>query len=253
MSSPWRHSLELAIQPQPTDSTCGHTCLQAVYAYWGDDISVAEVISEVGQLNEGGTMAVQLACHALTRGYDATIYTYNLYLFDPTWFDSTTTDLHKKLEQQCSLKDGTDPRIAVATEAYLRYLELGGRIDMKPLEEELIVQSLVEGTPILSGLSATFLYQESRERGLPINERGISGVADDVGGFPVGHFVVLSGYDSRTAQVMVADPLSPNPFGNTQIYAAPLSQVAAAVLLGIATYDANLLLITPRPNSEEKS
>lgn len=197
-------------------------------------------------------MAVQLACHALARGYDAAIYTYNLFLFDPTWFASPKANLPEKLRKQCSLKRETDPRISVATESYLHYLALGGRIEMKPLEEELIVQSLVDGTPILSGLSATFLYQESRERAFPIDDQGISGTVDDVGGLPVGHFVVLSGYDCRTAQVMIADPLSPNPFGNKQIYAAPLSQVAAAILLGIATYDANLLLITPRTESEEE-
>lgn len=253
MSSPWRHSLELSIQPQPTDSTCGHTCLQAVYGYWGDDISLDQVIAEVGELSEGGTMAVQLACHALARGYDATIYTYNLFLFDPTWFTSPKADLTEKLRKQSSLKCETDPRIAIATEAYLNYLDLGGHIEMKPLEEELIVASLIAGTPILSGLSATFLYQEARERGFPIDEKGVSGIEDDVGGLPVGHFVVLSGYDSRTAQVMLADPLSPNPFGTKQIYAAPLSQVAAAILLGIATYDANLLLITPRTKPEEES
>ena len=37
-----------SIQSQPTDSTCGPTCLHAVYQYWNDTISLEQVIGEVG-------------------------------------------------------------------------------------------------------------------------------------------------------------------------------------------------------------
>ena len=81
-----KHSLDFSIHPQPTDSTCGPTCLHAVYRYWQDPISLDQTIADIGELSMGGTLAVQLACHALRRGYDATIHSYNLQLFDPSWF-----------------------------------------------------------------------------------------------------------------------------------------------------------------------
>ncbi len=78
--------LHVDILPQPDDTTCGPTCLHAAYRYYGDIISLTQVIREVRKLKGGGTLAVFLACHALKRGYQAKIYTYNLHVFDPTWF-----------------------------------------------------------------------------------------------------------------------------------------------------------------------
>ena len=245
-----QHSLRLQIQAQPTDSTCGPTCLQSVYSFYDDHVDLSQVIEEVGQLPNGGTMAVQLACHALTRGYEATIYTYNLLLFDPTWFvrhaDNTSERrelLAEKLSRQAEVKGNFDERIGPATEAYLKYLRLGGQLRMEPLEAELLIRSLSANVPVLSGLSATFLYQEPRERSHPPNPFGRSSIPDDVGGEPAGHFVVLSGYDPQSRQVLVSDPLAKNPFSATSSYSMPLANVAAAILLGIVTYDANLLMI----------
>ena len=78
--------LDFDMQTQPDDVTCGPTCLQALYNYYGDGIPLKEVIQEVKQLKLGGTLAVMLGNHALKRGYKARIYTYNLTVFDPTWF-----------------------------------------------------------------------------------------------------------------------------------------------------------------------
>lgn len=76
--------LPFQILPQPNNSTCGPTCLHAVYQYYGETIGLDQVVREVPMLREGGTLAVFLACHALRRGYGTTIYTYNLQVFNPT-------------------------------------------------------------------------------------------------------------------------------------------------------------------------
>jgi ABC-type bacteriocin/lantibiotic exporter with double-glycine peptidase domain len=39
-----KQTLRLDILPQPDDTTCGPTCLHAVYRYWGDEIPLAQVI-----------------------------------------------------------------------------------------------------------------------------------------------------------------------------------------------------------------
>ena len=85
---------------------------------------------------------------------------------------------------------------------------------MCPLDESLIVNTLKQGVPILCGLSATYLYQECRERWQPRDEAGKTSVADDVGGDPSGHFVVLHGIDPNSGNVLIADPLYPNPFAH---------------------------------------
>jgi hypothetical protein len=79
-------SLPLFIERQPDDTTCGPTCLHAVYQFHGDSVPLDAVIAEAQRLEEGGTLAALLGSHALSRGYKVTIHTYNLQVFDPTWF-----------------------------------------------------------------------------------------------------------------------------------------------------------------------
>jgi hypothetical protein len=225
---------ELAILPQPNDTTCGPTCLHAVYRFYGDDISLEQVIAEVRPLPTGGTLAVWLACHALMRGYRAQIYTYNLQLFDPSWF-APGVDIGDKLRAQKLLK--TSKRLALATDAYLEFQKLGGELCYEELRGTLIRSFLDRGIPILTGLSATYLYGCARE----FNDH-----YDDVRGDPMGHFVLLRGHDRDKREVEVADPLANNPGFGTQYYVVGLDRLIGSILLGIVTYDANLLVITPR-------
>jgi hypothetical protein len=221
---------------QPDETTCGPTCLHAVYNYFGDNFELADIIREVPALAEGGTLAVFLAGHALRRGYRATIYTYNVQVFDPTWFGPQPVDLAAKLAAQRAFKQ--DPRFQAATAGYLEFLELGGEIRFVDLTPRLIRRYLSRDIPILTGLSATYLYRSVREY-------GPAGIEDDVRGYPIGHFVVLCGYDPVGRQVLVADPLHPNPLAETHMYPVNIDRLISAILLGIVTYDANLLILDP--------
>lgn len=237
--------LRLDILPQPTDTTCGPTCLHAVYRFYGEELPLGELIGEVGQLEQGGTLAVLLGCDALRRGYDAKLFTYDLQVFDPTWFrEGTEVNLEEKLLAQMAVKPS--PRLHTATVAYVEFLRLGGQLRMEVLTIDLIRRYLKRGTPLLTGLSATFLYGETREY-CPIDPPpGRTTVADDVRGFPAGHFVVLCGYDPEERSVMVADPLEANPYSKDRQYAVDIDRAFSAIMLGIVTYDANLLIIRPR-------
>jgi hypothetical protein len=228
--------LELEILSQPDETTCGPTCLQAVYRYYGDELPLDQVIRESPRLQEGGTLAVMLACHALRRGYQATIYTYNLQVFDPTWFFPVPRPLDERLAAQIDVK--SSPKLEAASLGYLEFLRRGGEMRMEDLNRALIRKHLKRGEPILTGLSATYLYRDAREIG-EINK------PDDVRGEPSGHFVVLCGYDHDRRTVRVADPYLPNPLGRGNYYDIDVDRVICAILLGIVTYDANLLILTP--------
>ncbi len=227
--------LHFTILPQPDEVTCGPTCLQSIYRYFGDEISLDQVIAEVSMLPTGGTLAVLLACHALRRGYRATIFTYKLQMFDPTWFLPGGPDIRERLRAQLAFKQ--DPRMGAATEGFLEFLELGGQLHFEDLNGSLIRRYLRREVPILTGLSATYLYRSAREFGPNCDY-------DDVRGEPSGHFVVLHGYDRAARTVSVADPLT-NPLTRTQKYTARMDRVICAILLGVLTYDANLLIIQP--------
>lgn len=228
--------LPFTIQPQPDEITCGPTCLHAIYRYWGDTISLERVVEEVPMLTGGGTLAALLACHALRRGYRATIYTYKLQLFDPTWLLPGGPDLRQRLREQMRHKE--DAKLHVASKAYLEFLDRGGELRFEDLTSALIRKYLNRGLPILTGLSSTYLYRSPREYG-PRDDY------DDVRGEPSGHFVVLAGYDRGARTVLVADPLASNPVGAGQLYEVTIDRAICAILLGVLTYDANLLIIQP--------
>jgi hypothetical protein len=78
-----------------------------------------------------------------------------------------------------------------------------------------------------------------------MREFGPADVDDDVRGEPQGHFVVLSGYRRPTGSVLVADPFLKNPMSSGSYYEVGLERVVGAILLGVLTHDANLLMIEP--------
>ncbi|WKV12321.1 C39 family peptidase [Marivirga harenae] len=226
--------LRLDISRQPTDSTCGPTSLHAVYNYFNEDLSLEEVIQSIEYLASGGTLAVMLGIDALKRGFQAEIITFNLKIFDPSWFQNENIDLVHKLKEQ--LKHKKTPKFKQASKAYIQFLESGGKISYKTLSKDLIQSYLSKEIPILTGLSATYLYNEKREFG----EEPV--LYDDIKGQPSGHFVVLNGLNYENGSVKVADPLHANPF-ETQNYSVDIDHLICAILLGIITYDANLLII----------
>lgn len=241
------HKLVFRIEEQLTDTTCGPTALQAVYGFYGDDVSLVDVTTEVPQLENGGTLGVLLGTHALRRGYRVRIYTYNLNLFDPTWFRARDT-LPERLALQAEAKRDKDPRVGIGSRHYIDYLRMGGDLRYEELTEDLLQRLLSRNFPILTGLSATYLYGTSRE--LP------DCTIDDVAGDPVGHFVVLSGYDTTRGTLLVSDPYGRNPWSRTRQYHIAIERVIGAILLGALTYDANLLIVrpragAPRPHSDD--
>lgn len=221
---------------QPSDTSCGPTCLHAIYRFLGQERDLNQLIDDIHQFEDGGTISVHLAIDALAQGFRAKLYTYNLRIFDPTWWNLSPEEMAGKLQQRIQyLADSKD---AEAHTAYIEFLEMGGELRFADLRPELVEKLVEQRNPILVGLSATYLYQSARET--PDNQ------ANDVAGWPVGHFVVLSGYEPETSEVIVADPFEQNPFNPGGIYRMDVNRFINAVLLGITTYDANLLIISKR-------
>lgn len=237
--------LHFDINWQPDNTTCGPTCLHAIYRYYHDAIPLQQVAEEVPSIPEGGTLEVYLACHALRRGYKTTIFPYNLQIFDPTWYDIPSKEIADKLRRQLAFKKDL-PGIEILTNAYLAYLELGGLLRFEVMTAALIRRYLKKSIPILTGLSATYLYNTAREYG-----SGDQLNYDDVRGESVGHFVVLTGYDSKHRSVLVADPLKANPFADGRYYSVSVYRLVCAIMLGIITYDGNLLIIQRRERQKK--
>jgi hypothetical protein len=215
--------------------TCGPACLHGVYRHYADDVPLEQVVADIQTLDRGGTLDVFLANHALHRGYRATILTYNLDLFDPTWFSLPNEVIRERLRNQAMVKPWT--RLQAATRGYDEFLRLGGKLMLLDLDSKLLRRYLDRG-PVIAGLSATYLYRAIRD--VPDTNAD-----DDVRGEPVGHFVVLTGHRRDAQKILIADPLE-NPLVGTRYYAVQVQRLIGAILLGVMTYDANLLVIEPK-------
>lgn len=232
--------MEVRVFEQPDDITCGPTSLEAVYNYFNYTINLQQLINEVHVLEDGGTLAVLLGIDALKRGFYARVYSYNLRIFDPTWQRLNNSQLIEKLDQLLLQKKA--PKIKTAAKAYRQFLKLGGNIQFDVLRPKLLAKYFRKKLPVLTGLSATFLYQSMREY---TNNQNRS-VYDDMVGEPMGHFVVLCGFTDKN-HVRVADPYKKNPISNDNYYTVEVDRLINAILLGIVTYDANLLILSKKP------
>ena len=239
----WLIMINLTIHSQPDDETCGPTCLHAIYNYYGLNLSLAEIIKGIERSASGGTLAPLLGKHALVRGFETTIYINNLDVFDPTWFkqgESNNDELLAKLSAQ--LNHTVDEGIKQESIAYQQYLQLGGKVRFRMLSAQLLKEYFKQNIPIMTGLSATYLYGSARES---FTKEGVS-VYDDIRGTPCGHFVVLCGYDNKKKHVVVADPHRENPLSHNNYYKVSITRLINAIMLGVLTYDGNLLMIQPQ-------
>ncbi|MBC7661296.1 MAG: peptidase-C39 like family protein [Chitinophagaceae bacterium] len=226
--------LKIPLKRQPDDVTCGPTCLESIYGFYADGISLESVISEVAMLEEGGTYASKLGYHALKRGYAADIWTFNVQIFDPTWFGLNSNELKVKLRQQKHAKKNR--KLRNASDGYLDFLEHGGVLHFEDLTENLLVSLLQDGRPLIAGLSSTYLYKSIREDPLTSQD-------NDIKGRPAGHFVLITGIDMEARTAQITDPYFPNKISEIQTYTVSIPRLICSILLGVMTYDANLLVI----------
>lgn len=234
--------IELLIQNQPDDETCGPTSLHAIYHYYGLNLTLSEVIGSVKRSHSGGTLATLLGIDALKRGFHACIYINNVTIFDPTWFkkgEAPSELLIAKLKTQMRFKRNRG--LIQTSKTAIEFMQLGGTFHFHTLTTSLLKRYFDEGIPILTGLSSTYLYESARES---YTRTGVS-YFDDIRGEPCGHFVVLLGYDEHHRLIVVADPHRENPISSNNYYKVSSQRLINAIMLGVLTYDATLLIIQP--------
>ena len=135
-------SLGFLINEQPTHTSCGPTCLHGIYSYYEDNISLKKIIEEVSDFADGGgTLGVILANHALSRGYEVCIYTYNINVFDPTWFELDSQTLISVLVKRRD-RNSISQKEFYALNSYINFLKCGGTIRMENLSISLIEKNI---------------------------------------------------------------------------------------------------------------
>lgn len=222
---------------QPDDVSCGPTCLAKVLEYWGDAGRLPDLMRRTRRNSDGGTLAVFLGLEALAHGYRVRMWSYNTWIFDPTWFGLDAKALRAKVRGRERVV--RDPKMRAVLRGYDEFLSAGGIVSWRELTPRHLVSILRRGRPILTGLNSTYLYRQPRERPADL-------VDDDIGGMPTGHFVVICGYRRGGASFAVRDPSAHSPFSPAGRYVVPADRLINSILLGEGTYDDVLLEIWPR-------
>ncbi|MEZ4319977.1 MAG: C39 family peptidase [Myxococcota bacterium] len=228
---------------QPDDVTCGPSSLRAVLSFLGDDAELDAIIDATPRNPDGGTLAPNLGCAALERGMHVRIRPLAVKVFDPTWWSLPQAEVRQRLGARTN---GLPPgSLRIVHEAWCTYMDAGGEVVLGELRTHHLTQALDRGTPLICGLSITWLYQNARER--PHDNS-----ADDIHGMPVGHFVVVSGYSGDGDLFYVSDPWPHPPFegDSTETYPVGRRRLHQAILLGDATHDAVVIEVS-KPESEK--
>lgn len=220
---------------QPDDVSCGPTALAAVLQFHGAELDLPAIRAATPINPDGGTLAPHLGRAALSLGFRVRAHPLALRVFDPSWRSLDPPALLDRLERRLAiLPPGRDRRVH---EAWRSFLIAGGEVALGELRSDELVGAIDRGHPLICGLCVTWLYQIPRER--PEDND-----SDDVAGQPVGHFVVVCGYEDGGERFLVADPWPQPPFNRDDgLYVVSQRRLTQAILLGDATHDAVIVEI----------
>jgi hypothetical protein len=234
VSRPDQHVLPVPRLAQQDEVSCGAACLAQVLHYYGIEASQTELAERIRRTEEGGTLAVFIGLLAQDLGLRVRLHPLGLRHFDPTWWNLSRRAILQKLTAR-----GEALGMSEELEGWITLLERGGKVGFGPLERQRLVRILARHRPVIAGLSATWLYRETRHD--PSTNQ-----PDDVAGQPVGHFVVVTGYERRGRRFLINDPYPDIPLGAEGVYTLPARRLITAILMGDATRDAVLLEIWPK-------
>ena len=124
-------------------------------------------------------------------------------------FASKSVNLADKLQAQAKAKRRL--KLQVATSGYLDFLKAGGAIRFMDLNRALL-RRLLQTRPTRSDWFECNLSVSLGSRVRPRND-----VDDDINGEPVGHFVLLTGYDRHKREILISDPTFSQPPGQPEL------------------------------------
>ena len=200
--------LDIKINEQK-ENECLSACLKSVFDYYQVDNSEEEIIDKISRdsfkLYDWEFKAGELA---IKKGLKAEIYGNVTQLFDPSWYNISSSDLIKKMEKvlefakyrnanfekDSDLKNFICPNKEVAerlvrdTEAVLEFLIAGGVINFNPISKELIEKIIESNVPVIASHNPTLLHRMNRSYNFQFN---------DIKGYSWGHVIIISGFTNE--------------------------------------------------------
>ncbi len=212
---------------------CAPASFVSVMSYFGSTIDLEALIKKSSKSCKFRDWDYILGTLALKEGFDVTVHSRSLLIFDSTWFKLERINLMRNLRNQRSYLEEISKslpgfkRLEIEAKCAYKFLDSGGKIDFSPISKNLITGYLKQNLPVIATFTSQLIF------GIP-KETSIS--KDPIRGEPWKHTVVIKGY--RGDSFFVSDPARK---GSTKEY--PLQK--DLLLDGIIRYDSNLVVISP--------
>jgi hypothetical protein len=212
---------------------CRSAALAQVLNYFGDPSSSKDISNYCTKSTKFRDWDYLLGLYAISRGFNATIHTRSISIFDPTWFKICRSDLlvklSKKVENLSDLSARAEgfKKFELEAKRVIEFLNAGGDLNFSPFSINCMNSYLDKKIPIITTFTGPLLY------GLP---KETFGQADDIGGDPWKHSLVISSYSKENFRVV--DP--------SKIKGRRYDVKADSLLDSMIRYDSNFLAVFPR-------
>lgn len=150
-----------------------------------------------------GTSTGHMGAYLLEKGFSVTFHTVDIEIFDPSWVRLSSKELITKLQERRKYLQHSrynDDMLDVIVDGYILFLEKGGKITFKIVDEEYLHTQLQQGPCILQ-VSYNFLNNCPKYY---YNSEHKAYVQDAIQGHPTTHAVVVSGY--KDGKFVIVDP-----------------------------------------------
>lgn len=174
-----------------TKMMCGPYALKQIFAYYGDDIDIKEIIKKTKARIDYGLWLSSIISLAKERNYKINFHTNSLKALDFSWERLSSKKIVQKLKRRLKSKK----KQVVNYKGFIEYFSKGGKVDFRPITKELVKKYLDKKIPVLISVNSTYFYKRKRK---------YKDKFDDIKGSEVGHFLVIAGYDKN--RFYVVDP-----------------------------------------------
>jgi hypothetical protein len=194
-----KHKLPLKIQS--TSSNCVQTSTSQFLNFYGiketpDEIEAIVPVRASAEGKPMGTLLADIGTWLVKdKKLGVTMHVFDAQIIDRSWKSFSQDQLLNEMEksQINGISSARTPYAPLLIDAYVTYLQAGGKIDITKCTNDLL-QSLLAKGPVMAIINFNYMYDYPRSKYDPIKKEY---VADPNEGKVIEHAVVLTGFEDN--------------------------------------------------------
>jgi len=194
---------------QPTNTTCGYAALAMLLSFYGQEVSVDDLLASVQQPTDKngdptGSITTELISWCLKQGFRSKLYSFDCELLDLSWQKLNQSEMRSKIELHATTRDV----LGLGNEYAQRYLlgyanmmKAGGELTIAPHVTTKLINELLEQAPVYANVCSDVMDNLGRTKTVGLREFK----EDDINGRLHTHSIVVYGTNDA-GDYLVADP-----------------------------------------------